>query len=272
MLTTTYCKKLFNFFCLYDIIIYNKGVIVLSNTIIITGAAGGIGSALTVKFAANGWNVVANYNKSYSAAKLLRDSLVANGASIVTCQADLTKRNEVFAMVDTALSRFGRIDALINNAGISQQKLFTDITDDDWDIMMSTNLKSAFLCSQAVLPDMISNKSGKIVNISSMWGVSGASCEVHYSASKAGMIGLTKALAKEVAPSGINVNCIAPGLIETSMNDNFTVEELSEFINEIPLGRMGTPSEVAELAYFLCSENADYLTGQVISQDGGINI
>lgn len=244
----------------------------MANTILITGAAGGIGSALTIKFASMGWNVVANYNKSSSAAMILRNSLLQNGASIITYQADITKRNEVFAMVEAAKNRFGRIDALINNAGVSQQILFTDITDDDWNKMFDVNLKGAFLCSQAVLPDMISNKSGKIVNISSMWGVCGASCEVHYSAAKAGLIGMTKALAKEVAPSNINVNCIAPGLIETPMNDCFSVEELAEFVNDIPLGRMGTASEVADLAYFLCSENADYITGQVISQDGGINI
>ena len=244
----------------------------MTKTVLITGASGGIGTALTVKFATNGWNVVVHYNNSYDSAKLLKDSLVSNGFSVATCPADLTKRNEVFALVDTAINKFGRIDALINNAGISQQKLFTDISEEDWDTMINTNLKSAFLCTQAVLPAMISEKSGKIVNISSMWGVCGASCEVHYSASKAGMIGLTKALAKEVAPSGINVNCIAPGLIETSMNDCYSVEDLAAFVEDIPLGRMGNPSEVAELAYFLCSENADYLTGQVISQDGGVNI
>ncbi len=244
----------------------------MSKTVLITGASGGIGTALTVKFATSGWNVIAHYNNSYDSAKLLKDSLVSNGFSVVISPADLTKRNEAFALVDTAYNKFGKIDALINNAGISQQKLFTDISEEDWDTMLNTNLKSAFLCSQAVLPKMISNKSGKIVNISSMWGVCGASCEVHYSAAKAGMIGLTKALAKEVAPSGINVNCIAPGLIETSMNDCYSVEELASFVEDIPLGRMGSASEVAELAYFLCNENADYLTGQVISQDGGINI
>ena len=244
----------------------------MSKTVLITGASGGIGTALTVKFATSGWNVIAHYNNSYDSAKILKDSLVSNGYSVFISPADLTKRNEVFALADTAYNKFGNIDALINNAGISQQKLFTDISEEDWDTMINTNLKSAFLCSQAVLPKMISNKSGKILNISSMWGVCGASCEVHYSAAKAGMIGLTKALAKEVAPSGINVNCIAPGLIETSMNDCYSVEELASFVEDIPLGRMGSASEVAELAYFLCSESADYLTGQVISQDGGINI
>lgn len=161
---------------------------------------------------------------------------------------------------------------LVNNAGIAQQKLFTDITEGNFNKMISVNLTGTFLCSQAVLPSMIHYKSGQIVNISSIWGITGAPCEVHYSAAKAGVIGLTKALAKEVAPSGIQVNCIAPGLIETRMNNNIPADELSKFVDEIPLGRMGDPSEVAELIYFLCSESSDYITGQVISQDGGISI
>lgn len=241
-------------------------------TVLVTGASGGIGSAIAIKFASEGWNVILNYNKSSAAASLLCNSLNERGLSVIPYKADITKRNEVYSMVNSAISKFSKIDALINNAGISQQKLFTDITEADWDNMINTNLKGTFLCSQAVLNNMISNKYGKIVNISSMWGVSGASCEVHYSASKAGIIGLTKALAKEVAPSFINVNCIAPGIIETHMNDNLSLDDISEFVKDIPLGRIGSPSEIAELAYFLCSESADYITGQVISQDGGINI
>ncbi len=244
----------------------------MSNTVIITGASGGIGSATAILFAEKGWNVVMNYYRSAEATKILASSLSSRGYSVMPCFADVTDRSQVERMVYEAERCYGRVDALVNNAGIAQQMLFTDITDSDFDKMISVNLKGPFLCSQAVLPGMIHQKSGKIVNISSVWGVLGASCEVHYSVSKAGVIGLTKALAKEVAPSGIQVNCIAPGLIETPMNNNLTADELSDFVNEIPLGRMGEAREVAELIYFLCSDSSDYITGQVISQDGGIAI
>ena len=244
----------------------------MSNTVIITGASGGIGSATAILFAEKGWNVVMNYYRSAEATKILASSLSSRGYSVMPCFADVTDRSQVERMVYEAERRYGRVDALVNNAGIAQQMLFTDITDSDFDKMISVNLKGPFLCSQAVLPGMIHQKSGKIVNISSVWGVLGASCEVHYSVSKAGVRGLTKALAKEVAPSGIQVNCIAPGLIETPINNNLTADELSDFVNEIPLGRMGEAREVAELIYFLCSDSSDYITGQVISQDGGIAI
>lgn len=244
----------------------------MSKTVLITGASGGIGSATAIKFAENGWNVIMNYNHSFAPANILCNSLATNGFSVMTFQADVTVPAQVKGMIKAIINKYGKIDALINNAGISQQKLFTDIAEEDWDNMINTNLKSVFNCCQAVLPYMINKKSGKIVNISSMWGITGASCEVHYSASKAGIIGLTKALAKEVAPSSINVNCIAPGLIETKMNDNIDAYELSQFVNEIPLGRMGLPSEIADLIYFLSSEQSDYITGQVIAADGGITI
>ncbi|MBR2044268.1 MAG: 3-oxoacyl-ACP reductase FabG [Clostridia bacterium] len=244
----------------------------MSNTVIITGASGGIGSAASILFAEKGWNVVMNYYRSAQAAKLLASSLSSRGYSVTTCFADITDRTQVEKMVYEAERKYGRIDALVNNAGIAQQMLFTDLTDSDIDKMLAINLKGPMLCAQAVLPGMIHQKSGKIVNISSVWGVIGASCEVHYSAAKAGLIGFTKALAKEVAPSSIQVNCIAPGIIETPMNDNLTADELSSFVDEIPLGRMGEAREVAELIYYLCSEGSDYITGQVISQDGGIAI
>ncbi len=244
----------------------------MSKTVIITGASGGIGSAAAILFAEKGWNVVMNYYRSGEAAKLLASSLASRGYSVFPIYADVSDRSHVERMIYEAERRYGKIDALVNNAGISQQKLFTDITDSDFQKMLDVNLKGPFLCSQCVLPVMIHQKSGKIVNVSSVWGVTGGSCEVHYSASKAGLIGMTKALAKEVAPSGIQVNCIAPGIIETPMNNNLTPDELSAFVDEIPLGRMGEASEVAELIYFLCSESSDYITGQVISQDGGIAI
>lgn len=244
----------------------------MSNTVIITGASGGIGSATAIYFAEKGWNVVMNYFRSAESAKILAASLSSHGYSVMPYYADITNRTSVERMIYDTENKFGKIDALVNNAGIAQQKLFTDITDSDFDKMISVNLKGAFLCSQAVLPNMIHYKSGKIVNISSIWGVSGGACEVHYSASKAALIGLTKALAKEVAPSGIQVNCIAPGLIETRMNNNISADDLNDFVEEIPLGRMGDPAEVAELIYFLCGEGSDYITGQVITQDGGLTI
>ncbi|MBE6729574.1 MAG: SDR family oxidoreductase [Ruminococcaceae bacterium] len=244
----------------------------MSNTVIITGASGGIGSATAIYFAEKGWNVVMNYFRSAESAKILAASLSSHGYSVMPYYADITNRTSVERMIYDTENKFGKIDALVNNAGIAQQKLFTDITDSDFDKMISVNLKGAFLCSQAVLPNMIHYKSGKIVNISSIWGVSGGACEVHYSASKAALIGLTKALAKEVAPSGIQVNCIAPGLIETRMNNNISADDLNDFVEEIPLGRMGDPAEVAELIYFLCGKGSDYITGQVITQDGGLTI
>lgn len=244
----------------------------MNNTVIITGASGGIGSAAAILFAEKGWNVVMNYYRSAESAKMLASSLSSRGFSVMPCFSDITDKAQVEHMIYEAERRYGTIDALVNNAGIAQQSLFTDISDRDFDKMIDVNLKGPFLCSQAVLPGMIHQKYGKIVNISSVWGVVGASCEVHYSAAKAGLIGLTKALAKEVAPSGIQVNCIAPGIIETPMNNNLTADELTAFVDEIPLGRMGEAREVAELIYFLCSDSSDYITGQVISQDGGIAI
>ena len=244
----------------------------MSKTVIITGASGGIGSATAILFAEKGWNVVMNYFRSAESAKILAASLSSCGYSVIPYYADITDKASVEKMIYDTENKFGKIDVLINNAGIAQQKLFTDITEADFDKMISVNLKGAFLCSQAVLPNMVHNKSGKIVNISSIWGISGASCEVHYSASKAAVIGFTKALAKEVAPSGIQVNCVAPGLINTRMNNNISTDDLADFVDQIPLGRMGDPSEVAQSIYFLSTEASDYITGQVITPDGGFTI
>ena len=167
---------------------------------------------------------------------------------------------------------FGRIDLLVCNAGIAQQKLFTDITDSDWNHMLGTNLTGVFNMCRAVIPEMVRKKEGKIINVSSMWGQTGASCEVHYSAAKAGVIGLTKALAKELAPSGITVNAVAPGVISTDMLSGFSQAELEQLRQEIPLGRLGTPQDVADAVAFLSSEGASYITGQVLAVNGGIVI
>ena len=241
----------------------------MSKTVLITGSSKGIGAATAILFAQKGYNVVINFNDSYEAASLLCRSLVANGYSVITQKANVANRLEVELMVKETLYKFGSLDILINNAGISHQALITETDEIDFDHIVDVNLKGVFNCCKSVVPSMVSRQSGKIINISSMWGQVGASCEVAYSAAKAGVIGLTKALAKELAPSGICVNCIAPGLIETSMNSNLTVEELTDFVKEIPLGRMGSADEVAAAIEFLASDGADYITGQVLGINGG---
>lgn len=244
----------------------------MNKTVLITGSSKGIGAATAILFAQKGYNVVINYNNSYESASLLCNSLKSNGYSVMTQKANVANRLEVELMVKETLYKFGSLDILVNNAGISHQGLITDTDEIDFDNIIDTNLKGVFNCCKSVIPSMVSRQSGKIINISSMWGQVGASCEVAYSASKAGVIGLTKALAKELAPSGITVNCIAPGLIETGMNSNFTIEELSDFVEGIPLGRMGSADEIAAAIEFLASDNADYITGQVLGVNGGFVI
>lgn len=244
----------------------------MANTVLITGASKGIGAATAILFAEKGYNVIINYNSSAESAILLEKSLNQNGYSALSYMADITKTHEVARMVNDCIAKFGKIDVLINNAGIAQQKLFTDITDSDWERMVSVNLTGTFNCCRAVVPHMVSRKSGCIINTSSIWGMTGASCEVHYSAVKAGIIGLTKALAKELGPSGIRVNCVAPGVITTRMNSNLSVETLAELADETPIGRLGSPSEVASTSLFLASRDAEFITGQVISPNGGFVI
>lgn len=241
----------------------------MSKTVLITGASKGIGAATAILFAQKGYNVVINYNNSYESASLLARSLSANGYSVMTHKANVANKLEVDLMVKETLYKFGSLDILVNNAGVAYQGLITDTDEIDFARIIDTNLKGTFNCCKAVTSSMVNKGSGKIINISSMWGQVGASCEVAYSASKAGIIGLTKALAKELAPSGITVNCIAPGLIETSMNSNLTVEELADFVETIPLGRMGSADEIAEAIEFLASDKADYITGQVLGINGG---
>ena len=241
----------------------------MKKTVVITGASKGIGAATAILFAEKGYNVVINYNESFESASLLCRSLVGNGYSVVTQKANVANRLETDILVKETLYKFGSIDVLINNAGVAYQGLITDTDEVDFDRIMDINLKGVFNCCKSVAPTMIEQKSGKIINISSMWGQVGASCEVAYSAAKAGVIGLTKALAKELAPSGITVNAIAPGLIETSMNSNLTIDEISDFVDTVPLGRIGSPDEVASAAYFLSSDSAEYITGQVLGVNGG---
>ena len=239
-------------------------------TVIVTGGSRGIGAGI-VQFLAekNKYNIVLNYNKSEESARKIKEKLNNKQVNIEIFKADVSKRGEVKKLIEFTLNKFNNIDVLINNAGISQTKLFTDITDADWDNMMQNNLNSAFYCSQEVLSNMIHNKQGCIINISSIWGVEGGSCEVHYSTAKAGIIGLTKALAKEVGPSNIRVNCIAPGMIDTDMNKEYSKEDVQEIINETPLGKIGRPIDIARCAYWLIED--EFTTGQVISINGGWN-
>lgn len=237
---------------------------------IVTGASRGIGAAAAKELAKLGFSVVINYNRSEEKAFDVLNEIKQNGGDGITFKADISKPDEVKGMISFAARKYGRIGVLVNNAGIAQQKLFTDITQNDWDRMVATNFSGTFYCCQAVLPYMIHEKQGKIINISSIWGTVGASCEVHYSAVKAGIIGLSKALAKEVAPSGITVNCVAPGCIMTDMLTNDLSEEtISALAQETPLGRIGTPDDVAKAIAFLAGENSDFITGQVLGVDGG---
>lgn len=241
----------------------------MNKTVVVTGAAKGIGAAIASLFAKNGYNVVINYNTSEAEALRLSDTLNSHGYSTITFKADVSNTTEAQLLIDYAVKTFGDVDVLINNAGISEQKLFTDITDNDWSKMISVNLGSVFNCSKAVSPLLIKKHNGTIVNVSSVWGVCGASCEVHYSASKSGVIGLTKALAKELGPSNIRVNCVAPGVIATDMNKQHSAETLAELADSTPLCRIGSPEEVAEAVYFLASDKASYITGQTLCVDGG---
>lgn len=249
-----------------------RGETEVRKTVLITGASGGIGSAAAELFAADGWNVALHYRRARDTAFRLAQALRERGCDAEAFCADVTRRTEVEVMFQAVRERFGAVHALVNNAGIAQQKLFTDLTEDDWDAMMDVDVKGVFHCTQCVLPDMIRRGSGAIVNVSSMWGMTGASCEVHYSAAKAAVIGLTKALAKEVGPSGIRVNCVAPGVIDTPMNAAFGPETLGALKEETPLGRLGTPAEAAQAIRFLASDASGFITGQVLSPNGGFVI
>ena len=236
-------------------------------TVIVTGGSRGIGAAIVKELAEENYNIVLNYNKSEEAAKQIQEELKEKGINIEIFKADVSKREEVKALVQFAIDKFNNIDVLINNAGIAQEKTFIDITDEDWNRMLQVNLNSVFYCTQEVLENMIHNKKGCIINISSIWGITGGSCEVHYSVAKAGIDGMTKALAKELAPSNIRVNSIAPGAIMTDMSSDYTEEEIKEINSQIPLGKFGEGIDIAKCAKWLIEDN--YTTGQVISPNGG---
>lgn len=244
----------------------------MKHTALVTGASRGIGAATAIALAQNGYNVAVNYNQSKAAADSLVSELINKGFSACTFKADVSRESEVGIMFDEIKKVFGGVDILINNAAIAEQKLFTDITEADWNHMFDINTKGVFLCCRYALSHMIHQKMGKIVNISSMWGQTGGSCEVHYSASKAAVIGLTKALAKELGPSGITVNCISPGVIDTDMNAHLSASDISALIDETPLCRIGTPEDIAKLVLFLTGDGGNFITGQIFGVNGGILI
>lgn len=230
---------------------------------LVTGGSGGIGSAVCRMLSENNYMVYINYYSSEKKAQQLADDIKG-----IAVKFDVSDRNDV----NNAVKSIGHIDLLVNNSGISEINTFDSVSPETADRILNINLKGTLNCSRAVLPDMIRNKSGVIINISSMWGECGASCEVDYSASKAGVIGFTKALAKEVAPSGIRVNCISPGFILTDMNRNFSDEDLKLIKEDIPLGIFGTPENVADSVIFLASEKASFITGQILGVNGGMVI
>lgn len=243
------------------------------NNVLITGATGGIGEAIAKAFAEKGYSLALQYNKSEAKVSEMKAELESTyGIKVLTVKADLSKTEEAERLAKKVLSDFGEIDVLVNNAGMAHQELFQLCSDEKAKEIFDLNIMSMLKLTKEILPSMIKNHSGRIINISSMWGVCGASCEVHYSASKAAVIGFTKALSKEVGPSGITVNCICPGFIDTKMNAHLTDEDVQEIVDCTPMMRKGKGEDVAYLCEFLASDKAGFITGQVISVDGGYSV
>lgn len=250
--------------------IENQEKNIVNKVVVVTGSSRGIGAEIVKELARLGHRVILNYNKSEQCAKDVENNLKKQGYTVDIFKADVSKKDEAINLINFALDKYGKIDVLVNNAGISQSKLFTEITDEDWNDMINSNLNSAFYCTREAAKNMIHNKEGLIINISSIWGITGASMEVHYSTSKAGLIGFTKALAKELGPSNIRINAIAPGIIDTDMNKEYSDEDIEEIKSEIPLNRIGSPVNIAKCVKWLIED--DYTTGEVISINGGWNM
>lgn len=242
----------------------------MKKVILVTGGAGDIGENIVKTLARKDYQVILNYNRSEQKSIEIKEELNKENIHIDIIKADLRDKKQVDNMVNEILNKYNKIDVLINNAGISRVNLFTEIEEDEWNEVIDSNLKTAFLTTQTVVKNMISNKEGLIINISSIWGEIGASCEVHYSVSKAGMDAMTKSLAKELGPSNIRVNSIAPGIINTKMNQNLSQQELNDIKEEIPLMKIGNPIDVSRCIEWLI--NDEYTTGQIISINGGWSI
>lgn len=239
-------------------------------TVLVTGASGGIGAAIAERFAAVGMNVAIHYMKSHEAAnEAARRCMEKGSGKVMTVSADLRSREQIERMKEKLESHGMMPDILVNNAGISHYGLLSDVTEEIWDEVMAINLKGTFLCTQALMPYMIAQKYGRIINVSSIWGLSGASCEVLYSTTKGGVNAFTKALAKELAPSGVTVNAVAPGAVQTSMLNHLDQDELKMLEEEIPAGRLAQPDEISSLVYFLALPESGYINGQIISPNGG---
>ena len=239
----------------------------MANTVLITGGTRGIGAACAQKFYDCGYNTALVYISDDISAQRFAEN--KDMSRVMLIKADVSDFGTMQNAAVEISKKFGTVDVLVNNAGIACQKMINDITEQDWDRMFDVNVKGCFNCVKAVMDGMIHNKYGRIINISSMWGQVGASCEVHYSAAKAAVIGFTKALSKELAPSGITVNCIAPGVIDTEMNNILDKETIDALAEETPVGRIGTAEDVAETVMFLAGEQSSFITGQVIGVNGG---
>ena len=244
----------------------------MQKTVLITGASRGIGAETARRVSAGGDAVALHYHRSEERALALAEELRGAGGEVLTVQADVGDWSQVRKMVDNVLDKFCQLDILICNAGVSWQGLLSEMSVEEWRRLCAVDLDGVFYCCKAVIPHFVARKAGKILTVSSMWGQTGGSCEAAYSAAKAGVIGLTKALAKELGPSGIAVNCVAPGVIATEMNQNLTPADLDALREETPLGRIGTAGDVAESLLFLASEGASFITGQVLAPNGGLVI
>lgn len=248
----------------------NREKSIVNKVVVVTGGSRGIGAQIVKTLANENYKVILNYNNSKEQAEKIQQELLEQGNEIEIIKADVSKREETEKLIQFAINKFNKIDVLINNAGISQEGLFTDVTEEEWQKIINTNLNSVFYCNQQALKYMIPEQQGCIINISSIWGETGASCEVAYSTTKAAINGMTKALAKEVGPSNIRVNAIAPGIIDTDMNRNLTNEELEQIKEQIPLNKIGKALDIAKCVKWLIED--EYTTGQIISINGGWDI